>query len=437
MNKIDKNGFKYCEKAAALDHPQMGFILLRQCCGTCRVVHLLRAMDTTATSALAEAVDNSVVEAALLMLRAPCSEVARTQLTLPLRFGGCGLTRASDIASLASFTGKWAFQVSGSQLVHFPARFCADSSETLLRTLREAAELLPPQFLLPRLWLADNRLPTEVEPQLLKMEYWNEKMHQQRWERLFSQCSGRDLVRLQCQHSPSIGAWLSAIPSRALGLEISPAVYRILLRWWLDLPLLTPAAGQDAPSVCPFCEVAADSFGDHLLCYTRHQVIVRCLTAFVAAAGLRVSNEVQIAGRERPADIFVDRWTTTDPAAVDVTVTHPLAPSIGLNIRTAQRIAAAKEKQKVAKYAQLIAATQLHFIPVAITTFGTPQATEFIDDAAAFYSAKCAVDKSLCRKQLVERLQVALLHGKRLLAGIQANEGEEDWRSGTLNALSD
>ena len=211
------------------------------------------------------------------------------------------------------------------------------------------------------------------------------------------------------------------------------------------MPLSTPAVGQDAPSVCPFCDVAADSFGDHLLCcnkalYTRHQVIVRCLTAFVAAAGIRVSNEVQIAGRERPADIFVDRWTTTDPAAVDVTVTHPLAPSIGLNIRTAQHIAAAKEKQKVAKYAQLIAATQLHFIPVAITTFGTlgPQATEFIDDAAAFYSAKCAVDQSLCRKQLVERLQVALLQevGKRLLAGIQANEGEEDWRSRTVNALS-
>ena len=31
-----------------------------------------------------------------------------------------------------------------------------------------------------------------------------------------------------------------------------------------------------------------------------------------------VSNEVQINGRERPADIFVDRWTTPDPAAVDV-----------------------------------------------------------------------------------------------------------------------
>ena len=78
-----------------------------------------------------------------------------------------------------------------------------------------------------------------------------------------------------------------------------------------------------------------DSFGDHLLCcnkaefYSRHEAVVKILTAFLAAAGLRVANEVQVDGRQRPADIFVDRWTTADPAAIDVTVTHALAPSLG------------------------------------------------------------------------------------------------------------
>ena len=51
-----------------------------------------------------------------------------------------------------------------------------------------------------------------------------------------------------------------------------------------------------------------------------------------------------------------------------------------------------------------------------------PQATQFVEDAADFYSAKCALDNGLCRKQLVERMQVALLQevGKRLLVGLQA-----------------
>ena len=51
-----------------------------------------------------------------------------------------------------------------------------------------------------------------------------------------------------------------------------------------------------------------------------------------------------------------------------------------------------------------------------------PQATQFVEDAADFYSAKCALDNGLCRKQLVERMQVALLQevGKPLLVGLQA-----------------
>ena len=55
--------------------------------------------------------------------------------------------------------------------------------------------------------------------------------------------------------------------------------------------------------------------------YSRHQIIVECWTAFVAAAGFRATNEAQIAGRKRPGEIFMDRWTSTDPVALDVTIT--------------------------------------------------------------------------------------------------------------------
>ena len=207
-------------------------------------------------------------------------------------------------------------------------------------------------------------------------------MHQFRWENLLSQCSGRDLVRLLCQHSHSIGAWLSAIPSSALGTEISPPIYRILLRWWLGLSIAGSSSDVEGLK-CPFCAEATDAYGDHVLCcnkaefYTRHQVIVKCLTTFVAAAGVRATNEVQIEGRERPADIFLDRWTTAEPVAVDVTVTHPLAPSLGLNARQAKdAAAAARERQKISKYAHWIRDKQLNFIPVGVTTFGAlgPQA---------------------------------------------------------------
>ena len=110
-----------------------------------------------------------------------------------------------------------------------------------------------------------------------------------------SQCSGRELVRLQCQHSPSIGPWLSDIHSSALGTEICPPIYRILLRWWLGLSVAASSGDADVPLKCPFCDGAMDAFGDHLLCcnktefYTRHHAVVKCLTTFVAVAGVRAT----------------------------------------------------------------------------------------------------------------------------------------------------
>ena len=57
--------------------------------------------------------------------------------------------------------------------------------------------------------------------------------------------------------------------------------------------------------------------------------MVDTLTHFIRAAGQRVANEVGVVGRERPADLFLERWNEGGAAAVDVTVTHPLAPSLG------------------------------------------------------------------------------------------------------------
>ena len=119
-----------------------------------------------------------------------------------------------------------------------------------------------------------------------------------------------------------------------------------------------------------------------------------CLTGFVAAAGVRATNEVQILGRECPADIFLDRWMNADPVAVDVT--HPLAPSLELSVRQAKEAAASKERQKVAVH--LLREKQLNFILVGVATSAVlgPQAIQFVDDAVDFCSAACAVGRGVC-----------------------------------------
>ena len=114
------------------------------------------------------------------------------------------------------------------------------------------------------------------------------------------------------------------------------------------------------------------------------------MTRFIRASGLKADDEVSVRGRERPADIFLERWTGVDPVAVDVTVTHPLAPSLGLSASAARLALAGKERQKLRKYAHLVEANQLSLVPFPMSTFGqlSTQASTFVDEAASFYSAR-------------------------------------------------
>ena len=113
-------------------------------------------------------------------------------------------------------------------------------------------------------------------------------------------CNGRDIVRLQCQKKNTYsGAWLNAIPAEALGLELSPAICRIVWKWWLGEVLY----GADASTVvCPFCHGCADCYGDHIMCCdkaeftTRHEAIVSQLTHFLQAGGVAVQNNVGVGG---------------------------------------------------------------------------------------------------------------------------------------------
>ena len=127
------------------------------------------------------------------------------------------------------------------------------------------------------------------------------QVEKQSVENLLNKANGRDVVRLQCLSRNASGAWLHAIPSKALGLELSPAVFRVLLNFWLGAPLVEEVS--EGATCCPFCGGSADVFGEHVLCckrtefYSRHQAVVECLSKYLRAAGIKVDNDVAIGGR--------------------------------------------------------------------------------------------------------------------------------------------
>lgn len=105
--------------------------------------------------------------------------------------------------------------------------------------LQRVSTMLPTTFPLVRERVAEGALPDLVSPEWLDMRWWASKVHRASRARQETMVSGRDIIRLQCQKSPLIGTWLDVIPSAALGLEISPPIFRLVVRWWLGLPLLS------------------------------------------------------------------------------------------------------------------------------------------------------------------------------------------------------
>jgi len=106
--------------------------------------------------------------------------------------------------------------------------------------------------------------------------------------------------------------------------------YKMALRWWLGIPLNTPA-DPGGSITCPGCRSEVDMFGDHLLCcrrnnyVSRHMAVQDMLASLLQEGGQGVAKEVQIplAGASmRPADLLVASWTNGMDTAIDVTICH-------------------------------------------------------------------------------------------------------------------
>jgi len=75
--------------------------------------------------------------------------------------------------------------------------------------------------------------------------------------------SVRDRTRLACQKGPITTGWLCALPNKALRTDIPGSEFRLLLCWWLGLPILPQ--GTALPE-CPMCKDTLDPYGDHFVC---------------------------------------------------------------------------------------------------------------------------------------------------------------------------
>jgi hypothetical protein len=186
--------------------------------------------------------------------------------------------------------------------------------------------------------------------------------------------SVRDRARLACQKGTVATGWLRALPNKALRTEIPDTEFRLLLRWWLGLPILP--VGATLPG-CPMCKDALDPYGDHFVCCElnggaqRHNAFRDAFFAVCARYRVAVEKEVECLANKRPADILLLQWSRGQHVAVDFVCTHPAGvaqhPLVAEN---AAKHCNRAEARKVQADGPVCEAKGWGFSPFAINTWG-------------------------------------------------------------------
>ena len=147
-------------------------------------------------------------------------------------------------------------------------------------------------------------------------------------------------------------------------------------------------------------------FGGHVT--KRHDAIRDFLHSLCQSALLAPSKEVRVGGANLvPADILLPRYYRGRPAALDITVVHPLQPRLTPSAsRTAGAALVFAENKKKVKYEEVCRAARVHFIPLAVEFFGGwgAPAAEFLSRLAGSLTRLGEPDPAPILQRIYQRL---------------------------------
>jgi hypothetical protein len=391
--------------------PHCEFVLLRSCLALPKVMFLLRALDTSPCEDLLEEFDAITRDALSNILGPPVTDLQWEQAKLPVPMGGAGLRAALDHAPVA-----------------YAASFLA--AQPLVRNLLgrrdEEASTELPQPLLDCITARQGEEATmeslEGVPQKiasLAIDLNNQAMLVNHYK---AEGCKREIARMASLGLPHSGDWLSVVPCPALGLYLRGPEFLVSLKYRLGVPVFS----AEAP--CPACQHPSDVMGDHALgCarhgerIARHNLLRDVLYEAAAAASLGPAREGRylLPGTSaRPADLLIPRWCGGKDAALDVTVTSPLAKSNVVG--ASEKAGAALEKavkRKIQGAAEACRQQGLAFIPVAAETLGGLHtgAVEQVRRLGAALSRQTGQEEGEAKRHLFQRLSLHLMRGNAAL----------------------
>ena len=314
------------ERLRAYPEGQVRHALLRYCLDACRVVHLLHSTEYEEAGDYPAILRARLQEAVQDLLGMGISELTWEQVCLPIRLGGLGISDPHVVQPSARIAALINLGMHGSSAVGIPPDVLKTASPDLAPTLlRLQAQLGPNMDPLAR-WIVDNKQLSSATDEHATQKWWAEQVADVQNQRLATKGTARDRTRRVCQQGPVATGWLCVLPNRGLRTTIPDSEFRLLVRWWLGLPILP--VGATLPG-CPLCRASIDPFGDHLVCCElngctqRHNAFRNAFHAICSRHGIAVEKEAECVAGRRPADILLLQWSRGQHVAIDFVCSHP------------------------------------------------------------------------------------------------------------------
>src|SRR3984885_13531760 len=183
-----------------------------------------------------------------------------------------------------------------------------------------------------------------------------------------------DQIRIKYCIKPHTGAWITAPPLPSFGLSLDHFNFQTICKWWLGLN--QPLAAEK----CSLCYVPTTPKATHnLACKNggdlikRHNKLRNFIFHISQQCGSNpVLEKKNILGDcdsgKRPADVLLPGWSLNKDYAIDVAVTDPINGTFKLDMEACDKYA---DKYKHDKYDDGFRNTQIDFIPVVFSTFGS------------------------------------------------------------------
>ena len=205
------------------------------------------------------------------------------------------------------------------------------------------------------------------------------------------------------------------LPIPNLNLSMSNIDFSFAVRLRLGLPF------SDQPSSCAGCNGTLDPLGHHALnCRqsaqfkSRHDNLRDLLDSQACKALL--NSRIEVSGifddsGEKPADVYIPRYQSGKPAAIDISLINPL--SVNVVERAAKEAGAALKERvdaKCQKYSAKCDAKDVEFIPFILEVFGgfDVAAIKVVSRIAKGQAAQGWTDKKTAKRQIFQQFSVAL-----------------------------